>query len=99
MAKKVYISGKISGIENEAPELFAKAETELQAKGFEAVNPMTLNHQHDKSWHSYMKEDVKALCECDMIYMLNNWTDSKGAIIEHTIAMYLGLKVQYEAVS
>ncbi len=46
-----------------------------------------------------MKEDVKALCECDVIYMLSNWTDSKGAIIEHTIAMYLGLKVQYEAVS
>lgn len=99
MATKIYISGKISGIENEAPELFAKAELELQAKGFETVNPMALNHNHDKSWHSYMKEDVKALCECDTIYMLNNWTDSKGAIIEHTIAMYLGLKVQYEAVS
>ena len=98
MATKIYISGKISGIENEAPELFARAELELQAKGFETVNPMTLNHNHDKSWHSYMKEDVKALCECDVIYMLNNWTDSKGAIIEHTIAMYLGLKVQYEAV-
>ena len=45
MATKIYISGKISGIENEAPELFAKAETELQAKGFETVNPITLNHQ------------------------------------------------------
>ena len=72
MATKIYISGKISGIENEAPELFAKAETELQAKGFETVNPITLNHQHDKSWHSYMREDVKALCECDTIYMLSN---------------------------
>ena len=96
MATKIYISGKISGIENEAPELFAKAEKELQAKGFETVNPMTLNHEHDKSWHSYMKEDVKALCECDEIFMLSNWTDSKGAIIEHTIAMYLGLKVQHD---
>jgi len=99
MATKIYISGKISGIENEAPELFAKAQKELQTKGFETVNPMTLNHAHDKSWESYMKEDVKALCECDMIYMLSNWTDSRGAIIEHTIAVYLGLKVQYEAVS
>ena len=99
MATKIYISGKISGIENEAPELFTKAEKELQAKGFETVNPMTLNHQHDKSWHSCMKEDVKALCECDEIFMLSNWIDSKGAIIEHTIAMYLGLKVRYEAVS
>ena len=93
---KYYISGKISGIEDAAPGLFESAEKELKAKGFETVNPMTLNHEHDKSWHSYMREDVKALCECDAIYMLSNWTDSKGAIIEHTIAMYLGLKVQYE---
>lgn len=96
MKQKAYISGKITGIENEAPTLFAKAEKELQSRGFETVNPLTLNHQHDKSWHSYMKEDVKALCECDVIYMLSNWTDSKGAIIEHTIAMYLGLKVIYQ---
>lgn len=98
MKTKIYISGKISGIENEALELFQKAEKELQEKGFETVNPMALNHKHDKSWHSYMKEDVKALCDCDEIFMLSNWVDSKGAIIEHTIAMYLGLKVHYEVV-
>lgn len=94
--KKVYISGKITGIENEAPELFAKAEKELQSKGFETVNPLTLNHQHDKSWHSYMKEDIKALCDCDIIYMLSNWKDSKGAIIENEIAIMIGLEVVYE---
>jgi len=94
---KIYISGKISGIENDATQLFERAEKDLQAKGFETVNPLTLNHEHDKSWHSYMKEDVKALCDCDSIYMLTNWVDSKGAIIEHTIAMYLGLNVQYQS--
>jgi hypothetical protein len=93
---RIYISGKISGIENEAPLLFEKAENELKAKGFETVNPMTLNHEHDKSWHSYMKEDVKALCDCDNIYMLKNWKDSKGAIIELEIAVYLGINVIYE---
>ena len=93
---KIYISGKISGIESEAAQLFQQAENELKAKGFNPINPMTLNHDHDKSWHSYIKEDVKALCDCDQIYMLSNWKDSKGAIIEHTIAMYLGIDVVYQ---
>lgn len=93
---KIYISGKITGIENEAPLLFEKAEKELQAKGFVTVNPLTLNHEHDKTWHSYMKEDVKALCDCDSIYMMSNWKDSKGAVIELEIATYLGLKVFHE---
>ena len=95
--EKVYISGKITGIEEIAPMLFEHAEKYLTIMGFTPVNPMKLNHQHDKSWQSYMKEDVKALCECNAIYMLNNWTESKGAIIEHTIAMYLRMKVIYES--
>lgn len=95
--EKTYISGKISGIEAEAFELFADAETHLIKSGHIAVNPMTLKHEHDKNWHAFMKEDVKALCDCDNIYMLNNWTDSKGAIIEHSIAILLGIKPIYQA--
>ncbi len=93
---KIYISGKISGIEKEAEFLFGATEAALKARGHEAVNPLKLNHQHDKSWHSYMREDVKALCDCDAIYMMQNWTDSKGAIIEHAIAIHLGIRVIYE---
>mgnify|MGYP001260414037 CR=1 FL=1 len=44
MATKIYISGKISGIENEAPELFAKAEKELQA----TTNRTNLELKHVK---------------------------------------------------
>jgi hypothetical protein len=96
MKTKIYISGKISGIEDEAIELFAKAEKDLQAQGHDTINPMTLNHEHDKSWHSYMKEDVKAMCDCDEIFMLSNWIDSTGATLEHLIANYLGLKITYQ---
>lgn len=96
MAKKIYISGKISGIESEASVLFERVEKELQEKGYETVNPMKLNHEHDKSWESYMKADIKALCDCDEIFMLSNWKDSKGARIEHTIAFDLGIRRIYE---
>ena len=89
---KVYISGKITGIETEAFELFAKAETQLRELGYEPINPMTLIHEHDKSWHSYMKVCIKALCDCDAIYLLPNWGESKGANLEKEIASNLGLK-------
>ena len=94
--KKIYISGKISGIEKQARKLFAEAENELKAKGFEPVNPMIISHNHDKNWRSFIKEDVKALCGCDAIFMLNNWRDSKGATIELSIANYLELDVIHQ---
>lgn len=58
---KIYISGKISGIEQEAKTLFDCAEIALKLKGYEPINPMIIKHDHDLSWESYMKADLKAL--------------------------------------
>jgi len=96
---KIYISGRITGIETEAPLLFAEACIEMRELGFDTVNPMDLEHNHDKSWNSYMRNDIKALMECDAIYMISNWVHSKGAEIERRIAMDLGMKVIYESQS
>ena len=94
--KKIYISGKITGMETLAEKLFSTAEQELKERGFDPVNPFKLNHEHDKSWNSYMKEDIKALCDCDVIFMLTNWRESPGATIELKIANYLGMEVMHD---
>jgi hypothetical protein len=94
--KKIYISGQISGIEEQAPKLFQEAETLLANSGYEVINPMKLPHDHDKSWESYMREDIKALMDCDEIYMLKGWSSSKGARVEFALACSLGVKVKYQ---
>ena len=93
---RIYISGKITGIELEAERLFKEAELELIEKGYDPVNPFDLNHEHDESWASYMKENIKALCDCDAIFMLTNWKDSRGAIIEHDIATHLEMDIHHQ---
>lgn len=94
---KVYISGKITGIEAQAPALFEKAENYLFANGIEPINPLKIPHTHDKTWLSYMKADIIALMNCDAIFMLTNWHQSNGAKIEHLLAIKLGYEVIYEA--
>jgi len=96
MKTKIYISGKITGIEDKAFEIFQKADEHLQSMNFETVNPMLLKHNHDKSWESYMKVCLKALIDCDKIYMLLNWRDSKGAMMELEVARKLGISVIFE---
>lgn len=94
---KIYISGKISGLtETEAKLLFENAEKVCIEMGYEPVNPMKLNHNHDKSWEAYMKEDIIALMGCDSIYMLSNWRHSKGAVVEHNLSQELGFEVIYQ---
>ena len=42
-----------------------------------------------------VKRDADALCKCDAIAMLPGWENSKGAVAERAIAMWLGLEVLY----
>lgn len=91
--KKVYIAGKISGIEDYAYALFEEAEQKFVKKGYQVVNPMKLPHNHDKKWESYMKDCIFELVGCDLIHPLPNWSDSKGAKIEMALAKELGIKI------
>lgn len=95
---KIYLSGKITGIEKEAPALFKAAEEEVKALGYEPVNPFTISPEEGKTWAEYMRDDIKALCDCKAIYLLSNWEDSKGAKAELTVANILGLTVHYQKV-
>jgi hypothetical protein len=96
MKGRVYISGKVSGMESEAKVIFDKAEERLKADGYEVVNPMKLPHNHDKSWASYMAEDIRALVKCNFVFMLGNWKDSRGARVEHEIAKHARMVIMYE---
>lgn len=91
--KKIYISGKISDMPyEEAFNNFLKAEHALKQIGFEVVNPMKLDHKNAVTWSDYMRTDIKALMDCDNIFMLSNWRKSEGAKLEKHIADALEIK-------
>ncbi|WGU70656.1 DUF4406 domain-containing protein [Capnocytophaga canimorsus] len=95
---KIYISGKISGLDIEqAKRNFDNAEQLISAIGLTPVNPfkngLTLSH----SWEQHLLKDIENLMACDGILMLENWLDSKGARIENNIANEMGKVVLYES--
>ena len=90
---KVYISGKITGLQMwEVNKKFEAAERKLKNMGLIVINPVKLHEgKLNMDWIDYMKVDIKALVDCDAVYMLPCWTKSRGAIIEFLIAYLLGL--------
>lgn len=95
--EKCYIAGKISDLPlREYIHNFTEAKKEVEDLGFIPISPTDLPHSHDKTWLSYMREDLKALLSCDAIYMLSNWESSTGAKIEFNLAYELGIKVIYQ---
>jgi len=97
MKNKIYISGKITGLDiTEAQEKFNRYESSLISEGFEVINPMKVSPFHqDKTWNDYMRDCVRALCDCEMIGMMPCWQTSKGAQIEKEIAEKIGIMVCY----
>lgn len=92
--RTLYIAGKVTGMEAEAVIMFERAEKHFTNLGFKVINPLKLNHNHDKKWISYMKVCYKAILdnECDCIYFLPNWKSSKGSKDEFYFANLVDLE-------
>jgi hypothetical protein len=94
---KCYIAGKVTGL----PEYiyvakFRQAEIAVTILGYEPVNPVTLPHDHDRTWQSYMREAITAMMQCEAVYVLPGWETSKGACAEIDLAKALEMNIIYE---
>lgn len=93
MKKKIYIAGKVTGLpQQEVVAKFAKAQKEIEAMGFEVVNPIEVVNDFDTPWQDAMKMCLTALFECTGIVLLPCWKESKGARIEQALACSLGIE-------
>ena len=99
---KIYISGKISGLDfDEACRRFEEAEKHLQKLGYRTSNPtkMTLcvwlaQHGHYRLCLWILLLWLSATCQC--IYLLDGWHTSDGARAERAVARVMGLTALYE---
>ena len=92
----IYIAGQVTGLPiTEVQQRFAAKQLELQAQGYQIVNPTQLVPPNTE-WQPAMKLCIAALLNCTHIYFLTSWKHSKGAILERTIATQLGLNIIYE---
>lgn len=100
--ERIYISGKIGNLPLEvAKAKFDAVANIIRESGNRPMNPfdngvvtppeMSVEDQ----WKAHMRADVIMLCESDRVYMLPCWKDSKGAKIEHDIAVSLGIPTEY----
>ena len=89
---KVYISGPVTGRDmTECKVDFNSAELWLTGLGYDVINPLSYDVIENGSWEDYMRRDLKLLCDCDYIYLLDGWESSRGARVEYNVAFDLGI--------
>ena len=96
---RVYISGPITGQPDGNRAAFEAAAVMLRAAGQIPINPHDLpiwlpaDVDAEELWRRHMRIDIRELVACDAVYMLPGWPASRGARLEHHVAVELGLHV------
>jgi hypothetical protein len=90
---RVYIAGPMTGIQDLNYPEFNQVAHALRDLGYHVENPAENTPPACGSWEGYMRLAVAQLVTCDEIHMLRGWKQSRGALVEHQLAVDLGLLV------
>lgn len=85
--KVVYISGPITGVSNYWGP-FEHAEDRIEALGYTALTPTRLPYGMNKA--QYMHICFAMIDSADAVLLLDNWSESGGACLEHHYCEYTG---------
>jgi hypothetical protein len=90
----VYISGPVSGVIDCNEQAFKKAERILNRAGYKTINPVQeCKDAGLTDWLECMELCLEKEKECNIIYMLKDWENSKGAKIEYKYAKEHDIKI------
>lgn len=94
MKAKIYLSGPMTGYPDfNYPEFHKNAEL-IRSYGYEVFNPAEcFEGNQNLPKEVYMREDIKAVLDCQMVVTLPNWQQSSGALLEVEVARACGIDV------
>lgn len=77
---------------HETNELVKQSEL-YRVRFFELKNPHSLNHFHQRTSKDYMRVCIKALMDCDRVYLMDDWRGCKYSRMEVMIAAAMHIEI------
>lgn len=98
--KTIYLAGKVTGLPiHEVTMKFGFMQKELEAKGYNVINPLELVSKHAQGWQTdwqtAMKICIKYLMDADCAYFMSCWVNSEGAKFEHYLCERMAIERFY----
>ncbi len=90
---KFYISGPMSGIENNNFDAFNDFEGKFDPEIEEFENPAKPGHIEGYEWKDYLKLALRMMLECESVILLDGWQKSKGCLLELHVARSLDMRI------
>ncbi len=90
---RLYVAGPMTGLKDLNFPAFHAESSRLRALGHDVVNPAEINTDPNAEWSKCMRDDIRELVTCDAIVLLPRWHQSKGARLEHEVALRVEMEV------
>lgn len=92
--RRVYVSGPMSGYDNNNFDEFDKTATTLRKRGFSVCSPSDTDRWLGELSHAeYLRFDFARVLEADLLVALEGWDRSEGALAEIFVALRIGTPV------
>ena len=92
--ESIYISGPMTGLPGYNRAAFKAKRSELRKAGATVLNPADIAGSPVWTWSDWMREALKLQLKADAVHMLPGWRKSRGARIEHRLALILGQRIE-----
>ncbi len=90
---RIYVAGPMTGYPDLNFPAFHTAAAALRVRGHHVENSTEINADPKAPWLDCMRMDIARLVTCDAVYLLPGWEKSRGAKVEHGLAVGMGFHV------
>jgi nucleoside 2-deoxyribosyltransferase len=90
----IYLSGPMTGYPEFNYPLFNQTAAVIRSYGYKVCNPAEFfDGKTDLPKETYMRQDIRAVLDCEMVVTLPKWEESPGAKLEVEVARACGIPV------
>lgn len=91
--QRIYLAGPMTGMPDHNFPAFHGEAARLRRLGYHVENPADHGIIPGAELADYLRLDLPLLVTCDTLALLPGWLASRGANIEHGLAVNLGMKI------
>jgi hypothetical protein len=89
----LYLSGPMSGLPAFNFPFFNETARQFRLLGFPVLNPADFGARDDQSWEFCIARDLQFMTHAQIVVVLPDWEESKGANVEVDVARALSIPV------
>ncbi len=95
MKQRIYIAGPMTGLPDFNYPAFNAAAKLLRDMGHTVLNPAENPAPRCGTWSGYMRMALAQLVQVDCVVLLPGWAESRGALLERSVAQALGIDLAH----